>query len=537
MEDKEVQQRILDTVEKITDTTGKKSKRRKSKTTGTSFANQEEPVDLQQPSNMANLARIETLDQAREFIAGYGVTLTGEHTTAWSQMDHNLNFSSYVTRGTQSNDSKQITVIMAEMLEDCMRKAAPQAHQTLALSNKFLEKCSLFMTSTNESVMKLKTTYAEYLPAGSKTESPTILETYRKACADFRANIHEYAYAFPTQQTSVETVIEPGVFANDLKFILQSMIGKRNMMVGGTGGGGNEHVTAILNAFTDEGLPNFPFTPLKRRKGGELKGGYDGTWKEDLTPLLLTTAILSQKNSNGGISSIQTTITEMLENVLNEEAASDYEIELKRAFTFALQECQHDYGQGQAGAGFYSQIANADVLFDTFFFLFGMCTFTIGNLRAFQPTLFLIFSKLRSNTVLNRMLGEFRTRSGVPKVVSLLSKSTHVHLPPWIMTAKRLYEMASIICPFSLKNIGGSIRSPAMSVRYISNYRDLNQYMFSFLVALHNLEASAYEKEGQSILFNISQAEYLLHQALLGRVHGFSNTQKITGNALNVQII
>lgn len=43
------------------------------------------------------------------------------------------------------------------------------------------------------------------------------------------------------------------------------MIDKRNMMQGGDGGGRNEHVDAIEKAFEDQGIPNFPFNPLKRK--------------------------------------------------------------------------------------------------------------------------------------------------------------------------------------------------------------------------------------------------------------------------------
>lgn len=138
--------------------------------------------------------------------------------------------------------------------------------------------------------------------------------------------------------------------------------------------------------------------------------------------------------------------------------------------------------------------------------------------------------------VLNRTLVEFK-RPAVSKVMTVLSKSTEVHLPPWVMTPKRLYQMASIVCPFSLKNMTGSANNQAISVRYISNYNALDRYFFGFLVGLHGLEQRACELDGTSILNEISQAEYLLHQALLGRLHVFSNTQKIRGNALKVRII
>lgn len=104
------------------------------------------------------------------------------------------------------------------MIQDCMRKAAPQAHQVLAISNKFLVKVHGFMTSKNEHIAARKAGYY-LMPAGSKTLNATQLETYRKACAGFRTEIAD-ATAFPTQESTVLTVLEPGAYANDLKFIL-----------------------------------------------------------------------------------------------------------------------------------------------------------------------------------------------------------------------------------------------------------------------------------------------------------------------------
>ncbi|KAG8177630.1 hypothetical protein JTE90_019657 [Oedothorax gibbosus] len=74
---------------------------------------------------------------------------------------------------------------------------------------------------------------------------------------------------------------------------------------------------------------------MVRRKGNEFLGGFgeDLSWQKELKPLLLSTAILSQKSA-GGQSSIEARIRQILDDVklLNKDNLDDHENEMRLAF-------------------------------------------------------------------------------------------------------------------------------------------------------------------------------------------------------------
>ncbi|KAG8175621.1 hypothetical protein JTE90_019433 [Oedothorax gibbosus] len=249
----------------------------------------------------------------------------------------------------------------------------------VAIADPFLNKVIAFFNFADPDVTILRNEYNTFKAEGSKIQRPEQLEVYRRACASFRREV-DFSDYFPNQRGSVLTTIQPGPYTAELLEMSNAMKDKRMSALESTRM--STHVTKVDAAFKAEGLPDLPWNPLIRRKGNEFVGGFDQdlTWQENLKPLLLSTAIMSQKSS-GAVSDIETRIREILadEHLLNKAVLDDHEKELKFAFLIALEEAARDYGNEISGL--YSQIANEDILFNTYFYIFGICKISIDTFK------------------------------------------------------------------------------------------------------------------------------------------------------------
>lgn len=108
-------------------------------------------------------------------------------------------------------------------------------------------------------------------------------------------------------------------------------------------------------------------------------------------------------------------------------------------------------------------------------------------------------------------------------LIRVMSKSTDIHLPPFMLNPSRLYDLVTALEGFSC------------SPRYVLNLcRDGGEGL-TLIGRSWDLWYNSYA--GSPSEADISESEHLFHQFLLTKRSPFQNTHQLQGNALRVEIV
>lgn len=108
-------------------------------------------------------------------------------------------------------------------------------------------------------------------------------------------------------------------------------------------------------------------------------------------------------------------------------------------------------------------------------------------------------------------------------LIRVMSKSTDIHLPPFVLNPSRLYDLVTALEGFSC------------SPRYVLNLRRDGGEGLTLIGRSWDLWFNSYA--GSPSEADISESEHLFHQFLLTKRSPFQNTHQLQGNALNVEIV
>jgi hypothetical protein len=183
------------------------------------------------------------------------------------------------------------------------------------------------------------------------------------------------------------------------------------------------------------------------------------------------------------------------------------------------------------GAGFLAQRYNIDPLWFTFYIPFKLLKLDVKGFYNWQRVIWGVCRKIRGKTNMEALLRQYQNVAGITLMLQKTSRSTEIYTPPWVFHTSRIYDIAAVIGPCDSKNARATVTDPAISWRYFFNINPAVQGLMSFIVSLNVIEMTA---DPQT---EINQSEKILQQFILGRDSPTANTNNLTGNALNVQII
>lgn len=188
-----------------------------------------------------------------------------------------------------------------------------------------------------------------------------------------------------------------------------------------------------------------------------------------------------------------------------------------------------------SGTGFQQQGSSIDVIFSSYFWLYKMGCRGYQMFEELNGLLVGISQSPQGKGKTAKVLEEMGTPVS-RSLVLMMSKSTEVHLPPFILNSSRLYDLVAIFGTFPVDDVRcDGLEGFSCSPRFVLNLKREGGEGLAMIGKTWNMWSGSFPgrpKEGE-----ISEAEHLFHQFLLQKRSPFQNKHKLTGNALNVEIV
>lgn len=469
--------------------------------------------------------------------------------------------NSQYRRLMQATSNKKLKgSLISIWLANSLSSLAP-VKQTLWLQSKAFFQFAQNFFSTNDTVALLEQTYSSFLTAEcdcsiAATKGP--LEAYRKACRAFRSQMADNNMSFDgeiSQSNNVSTVLAiPADCLAEITVILREMR-DANRRRGGVSGTGASHLISFEMWITN---PNF-FSVTGKFYGRRLKQdasmrayttlslGANNVWSITTVShtgergvYLLTTAIVNYlQRPNVNEDTIINNITSHLE--LFKAAMADgpgpnaNEIKYIETITSVLKELTHrdEWGSGDGGmsGNIQSQAANIDSLFSSLFWIIKMAK--IDDHTEYVRVLSYLYYSTRD------MQGKKKLRENMQQhpmrcinvLISKMSNCTKIHLPPHILSMKRLTDIVGVLGSVNILYLN-TLEKPSFSNRFSLHLPPQGSNTVKMICQLHSLErlvdpvAQAEE--------DIYQSHHVFHQSLQMKRSLYSNTHNVRGNALLV---
>ncbi|AJG39333.1 nucleocapsid protein [Xinzhou Spider Virus] len=504
------------------------------------------------PLTPRDIKALKSKEEAVSLLKRNGITVYSD-VTHFDSLTNTFvtNYTWYLEEVKKSTGTKAKNAVVANMIKDIVGRCGPVAAQLRFLGKDFVKECVDHFKKDKDADI-LKTTIKSYK---NKYEDPKPewLAAYKDSVTAFRKMMREKNYEGPESlwmQQAVQAELKVGTATADILAMLTRMKELRAKQLGGTVSGCahlEEAVTALQADLSMPLITSWKKGVLTERAdvGGAYK--YDeGTGKygpdEEGKMLLLSSAICAMNQNpiklhKDILKKLSTFVTDK-KDTTNTAEKQNWEI-ISRAMAEgeALFTGATLLKEG-AGAGKYSsQMMNIDPLWFTFFVCTKIAEVTSADdFYRWQRGIYGACTAYRGRAHMESLFTTFET-SGLPgydKMKAANSVAKDIHLPPWIFTYARTYDIAACIAPLDIQNPDGTIQKPAISWRYFLclNFEKKKEAI-SFITSLWNVEGLANAGETEDIRIS----ERILHQVIMGRNSPLANTNMITGNALNVKIV
>lgn len=189
-----------------------------------------------------------------------------------------------------------------------------------------------------------------------------------------------------------------------------------------------------------------------------------------------------------------------------------------------LRECIELAEAFEDGQAIRGQEANIDPLFMTFYQLFVVMKSSEVQAKNLMRVLWKVNQQCAGRKEKAAALQSYVSLGG-DRFAGFLVKNGSIYLPPWVVTYRRVEEMAAVAM-FDRANISASVSAPAVSWRFFFNLKTNGTQKAQIITQINVLE-----KEQKTKV-----SEHMLHQVLVGRAGSCECTINREGNALNCTI-
>ncbi|CAN7978160.1 unnamed protein product [Ixodes persulcatus] len=188
-----------------------------------------------------------------------------------------------------------------------------------------------------------------------------------------------------------------------------------------------------------------------------------------------------------------------------------------------------------AGLGFMQQGSGIDVIFSSYLWANKLGCRSYTQFTELNSLLVGIAQSPQGKTKTTRMLQEMGTPTA-PGILTMMSKSTEIHLPPFVLNSSRLYDLVTTFGAFPIDDVTcEGLDGFSCSPRYVLNLRRESGEGLALIGKSWEMWCASYA--GEPGREDISESEQLFHQFLLHKTSIFQNTHNLSGNALNVEIV
>ncbi|KAG0436374.1 hypothetical protein HPB47_017984 [Ixodes persulcatus] len=176
-------------------------------------------------------------------------------------------------------------------------------------------------------------------------------------------------------------------------------------------------------------------------------------------------------------------------------------------------------------AGFTQQGSGIDVIFSAYLWAFKMGCRNYDQFSELNGLLVGISQSPQGKAKTKKMLQEMGTQLAM-SLVGMLSKSTEMHLPPFVLNNSRLYDLVAIFGAFPLDDVRcEQLDGYSCSPRYVLNLRRNSGEGLALIGKSWELwKATFGGSPGEA---EISESEHLFHQFLLRKHSPFQNTHRL----------
>lgn len=438
-------------------------------------------------------------------------------------------FADYINRCTAAGTSSAKSAVAAKMIEECLRPCNPVLAQMEVLLFKNVTKAHTFFSSDPDAE-SLSKNYYKYMAAGSKCENPEELKEYRESVCKFRMTME---YSMPEAQTlqgTVQTELSVGNNSAGLLNMVARMIKKRNTRLGIKEGGQKlgkgvtqDHIAAVMGIISQDMNDEILVPEWK-----------NGLKTKNAAGLHLFSTGMAYLMQNGNTEA-KAYYSKMADFTKVKEGVSISGKSNQDFFHLIVSEIDRLLMQlGRNQSEYYGQIANIDPIWFTFFIAFKQCNLSVVEFYNWQRAVYTAARFIKGRVNMKSMLTSLISVKGISSLISNASASGEIHLPPWIFTMNRIYDISATIGCGDCKNMKKTVMKPSISWRYflMLDYKD-NKDSLGFIVSLDAMEEDALSKTSGG---DIRQSEKMLQQVIMGRDSPLANTNTISGNALNVTI-
>lgn len=441
---------------------------------------------------------------------------------------------------------------VSRYLFDGLRKAPPLKEQAWLMNSALFERAMILMAAEEtkpESAFKyLLTHYDRYLPAQARCDDAEVLEKYREACKEFRTSMDMTSPddLIGILEGSVATRVEVppsliGVFRDMLLRMKKQMEGRLGLQ---TEKSDSKSLLTGVKAFLKSKGKVAPPVPLTKRNKLDIHGCIpDGTTSKVSTEVgayLFTTAIMQLKARRD--TQIEALLRDFNAHFTALATAPDtpeaVQTHAKLMLGYAAcwtEEAEIVAALSGGATGFFQQGSGIDVVFSSFFWLYRLNCRSYAAFTELNGLLVGISQQPQGKTKTQKILSAMGTPLAT-NLVRMMSKSTDIHLPPFVLNPSRLYDLVTAFGAFPLDDVKcEGLEGFSCSPRYVLNLRRDGGEGLTLIGVSWNLWFNSFA--GVPSEAEISESEHLFHQFLLTKRSPFQNTHQLEGNALNVEIV
>lgn len=441
---------------------------------------------------------------------------------------------------------------VSKYLFDGLRKAPPIKEQAWLMNESLFERAMMIMSAEEakpDSAFKfLMTHYDMYLPVGASCQDAETLEKYRTACLDFRNTMDmtgpDDLIGMLVGSVATRVEVPPGLIN-----VFRDMLARMKKQVEGRLGIQTERsdskpLLTGVKAFLRSKGKVAPPVPLSKRNKLDMHGKVpDGSACRDSTEVgayLFTTAIMQLRSKRDP--QIDTLLQEFHAHFTTLATTQETpELEKRHAMLMLgyaacwASEAETVSALADGASGFYQQGSGIDVVFSCFFWLYKLNCRSYARFAELNGLLVGISQQPQGKTKTLKVLSAMGTDLA-NRLVRLMSKSTDIHLPPYILNPSRLFDLVTAFGAFPLDDVKcEGLEGYSCSPRYVLNLRRDGGEGLTLIGVSWNLWFNSFPARPAEA--EISESEHLFHQFLLNKRSPFQNTHRLEGNALNVEIV
>lgn len=441
---------------------------------------------------------------------------------------------------------------VSRYLFDGLRKAPPLKEQAWLMNSALFERAMILMGAEEakpESAFRyLMTHYDRYLPAQSRCDDAEVLEKYREACKVFRTSMDMTSPddLIGILEGSVATRVEVppsliGVFREMLLRMKKQMEGRLGLQ---TEKSDSKSLLTGVKAFLKSKGKVAPPVPLTKRNKLDIRGcvpdGATSRVSTEVGAYLFTTSIMQLRARRD--TQIEALLRDFSAHFTTLATAPDtpeaVQTHAKLMLGYAAcwaKEAELVAALSGGTTGFFQQGSGIDVVFSSYFWLYKLNCRSYAAFTELNGLLVGISQHPQGKAKTQKILSAMGTPLAT-SLVRMMSKSTDIHLPPFVLNPSRLYDLVTTFGAFPLDDVKcEGLEGFSCSPRYVLNLRRDGGEGLTLIGVSWNLWYNSFA--GSPSEAEISESEHLFHQFLLTKRSPFQNTHQLEGNALNVEIV